>query len=354
MRCPHCATENPTPFGYCSGCQKPLSVVEGVAPPPPPAQPKTMSLWSWLGLAAVVALAVTAAFVRPVEEGTPAFQTGYRIGGLLASLGIPALIAYVIAGRKKARKPNLFALIFGVVCILFLAANFAGEMNFESADQRISRLMREAAGLQRIRQAMFPRDRRWDDGVRDVFRDLLRQNKDYMEAYSKIDQSQVGKINQPESFVDARLAAPALKQLHAAYDLEAAQEIRVKEILGKLRTAMESGVSSASEREAVEKGFEQGMAKQMPKRRRVVEAEKQWVDAVDSEYAYAQQHEKDFQLIQGHLGIPVAAVREEFNARVRQQEARRKELLEAKKEFDQFQSQTLQKVGMSAKDAGMQ
>ena len=109
---------------------------------------------------------------------------------------------------------------------------------------------------------------------------------------------------------------------------------------------------SSSERKDVEKGFEQGLAAQMPMRRRVVEAERQWVDSVDSEYAYAQQHERDFVLLQGHVGITNATVREEFNARVREQEARRKEVLEAKKDFDQSQSQTLQKLGLTPKDVG--
>jgi hypothetical protein len=307
-----------------------------------------------LSILAAIAVAVVAAMVRPVDPGTQSFQDGERIGGFIASLVFPALIAYVIAGRKKTRKPNRFALIFCLLCVLFLAADFGRGMNFESDDQRISRLMREAGGLQPIHQSMFPRNRRWDDSVREVFRELLRQNKEYSEAVRKLDQSQVGKINSPESFADPRVAEPALQQLHAAYDLDAAQEIRVKEILEKLRAAMESGFSSASEREAVDRGFEQGMAKQMPKRRRLVEAEKQWLDAVDSEYACARQHEPDFVLRQDHLSIAGTAVREEFNTRVREQEARRKELLDAKKEFDQFQSQTLQKTGLSAKDAGAQ
>jgi hypothetical protein len=306
-----------------------------------------------LGILVVVALAVVAAFIRPVEEGTPGFQAGYRIGGLSASLLIPGVIAYAIAGRKKARNPNLLALVFCVSCVLLLVTSFAGALNSESADQRISRLMREAAGLQPVRQSMFPSDRRWDDGVREILRDLMRQNKDYHEAYSKIDQNQISKINTPESFADSRVAAPALQQLHASYDLDVQNEARVKGAVEKLRIAMESGVSS-SEREAVERGLAQGLAAQMPKRRRLVEAERQWLDAVDSEYTYAQQHEKDFRFSQGHLGVAEAAVREEFNARVREQEARRKELLNAKKEFEQYQAQTLQKMGLSAKDAGVQ
>ena len=354
MRCPYCALENPTPFGYCSGCQRPLSVVEGVAPPPPPAQPKTISLWAVLSILAAGGGGVGAAMVRQVDAGAQSFQDGERIGGFMASLIFPGLIAYVIAGRKKTRKPNQFALTFCLLCVLFLAADFARGMNFESDDQRVSRLMREAAGLQPIHQSMFPRNRRWDDGVRQVFRELLRQNKEYSDALRKLNQSQVNKINSPESFADPRVAEPALKQLHAAYDLDAAQEIRVKEILEKLRATMESGSSSGSERDAVDKGFERGMAKQMPKRRRLVEAEKQWLHAVDSEYACAGEHEPDFIPLQGHLSIAGTAVREEFNARVREQEARRKELLDAKKEFDQFQSQTLQKTGLSPKDAGAQ
>jgi hypothetical protein len=375
MLCPQCGTENATPFGYCTSCGKPLSTVEsaippapahsagavagaapGTAPSPVVAEPKPMNRLALLAMFVVLALIVFLGSMLPTGEENQARALGFRIGRTFASLLLPFLIAYVFAGRKSARKPNQFALIFCGLAILLMGSYAVSSgvfgSSFESPDQHVGRLMREAAGLQPVRESLFPGRRRLDDALRDQFRALVRQNNDYTETVNKIDVSQVKYLNSPESFADPDSAAGALKQLHALCDADADQEAKVKVILDNLRHALETSASSPSERDTLLRGFDSGLDPQRAKRQAVVAAEKGWMDAVDDEYAYAAQNAGKLSLNQGHLVINDPEVRETFNTKIRFQESQRNAFLAAQKEFNEFQAQSLQKLGVNPKDIG--
>src|SRR5215467_373959 len=169
MLCPHCGAENPTPFGYCSSCTKPLSTVHSSTPPPPgpgafvsagaapgrapePVAAKTMNLFVMLAMFVVIGLVVFLGFTLPTGETNQTRADGFRIGRTFAALFFPFLLAYVIAGRKSTRNPNRFAAIFCGLALLFMGGNVISsgsfDLGFESPDQHVGRLMREAAGLQ--------------------------------------------------------------------------------------------------------------------------------------------------------------------------------------------------------------
>jgi hypothetical protein len=314
-----------------------------------------MSIVAMLAMAAVVCIIVFLGVILPAEGTSEAMQGGFRIGRTFAGLFLPGLIAYAIAGRKKARKPNQFALVFCIAGLALNGVNAVSSLNetsWETPDQHIGRLMREAAGLQPVRNSIFPGERRTDDIFRNEFRALVQTNRQYSETVSKMDVSEIKNINTAESFADPAVAAGGLRQLHALFDVDSAQEAKVNEIMGNLRRALESTARSASEREGLLKGFDKGIAEQLSKRTSLVAAEKAWMDAVDEEYTYANQHASNFRVQNGHLVIPDASIREAFNSRMDAQEARRNEFLKAQKEFQQFQAQTLGKMGVKPQDVG--
>ncbi len=304
-----------------------------------------------------VFLAFLFAFDRPVESSTGSYAIGYRVGTFIGALLLPTLIAYVVAGRRKARNPNRFAFLFLLVGIPILALNWLGTLTAsarETPEQHVGRLMREAAELQPIGNEGSSSEGDFDDAMRKQFRRLIDRNREYAAAVERLDLSEVNKINSPESFADPGLASTSLKQLRASYDLDAEQEEKVKEILEDLRRAVASSTSSAWVRERMLKGFDQNVASKMPQRRQLIAAEKAWVDAVDDEYDYANQHRKEIRLVNDHLVIQDATLRDEFNAKVQDQEARRKEFLQAKEEFTQGQARDLQKFGLDPKKLGTQ
>ena len=66
-----------------------------------------------------IIVGVLLAVVKALVWSKGAF-TSEVFGYALAGAVIPGAIAYAIAGRKKARNPNRFALLFLLLCILFL------------------------------------------------------------------------------------------------------------------------------------------------------------------------------------------------------------------------------------------
>jgi hypothetical protein len=244
--------------------------------------------------------------------------------------------------------------VVAIIVAALVVALFAFGMlarSFETPQQRVARLMREASGTQPVHQAWMPSQRRLDDAMREQFRKLIQTNRDYTEQVKKADISEVKRINSPESFADPDYAAPGLLQLHALYDIDAGQEQKVKEIMDNLRHILENE-TSGSDREAALAGFDSAVASQQSTRQQAVASEKGWVDAVDEEYAYAAQNHFLFQLRNGHLLISDNGARDQFNTLVRAQEEKRKAFLQAQDQFRKFQQQQLQKLGVAPKDVG--
>lgn len=393
MFCPACGAQNPDNAGSCSACAKPLpSAAINVAPPPPPPPPlvdspaaaapaparvypplstvsvasgyppapsipqppKTMSVFGMIAIGAAILLAVVYAVAAPVPPlPNEAQALGYRFGTILGALGLPFLIAYPIAGRRKARNPNLFAGLFCGIALFILLANAMGNpgvLQPESSEQKAARLMREAAGTQPVRHSIFG-ENKTDTKLRNLFKDILALNKEYQEAESKLDISEVKNLSTPESFADPDSVAGALRQLHAAYDVDAHQEERMGEVLENFKHGLDD--LPASERQEMLDGFNQGLGRATPTRQRAISSEKAWIDSLDDIYGYAQSHHADFTIANGRVGINDDQVREEFNTRVHTMNARRTEFLQAKHDLDELQSQNLQKIGLSPQQVGL-
>jgi hypothetical protein len=323
----------------------------GLAPAAPP-QPRTMSLPAKIFLSVVFLLAVLLGVFKPVEPGNPSFEVGEHFGALFVMLGIPLLVAWLAAGRKKVRHPNRFVLIFCLISGFFVLANSVTLLNFEQPEARFARLMREAAGVQPESHRGFGRQRRFDDQVRDQYRKLLQQNREYTEAVKQIDISGVKDLNSAASFAAPEASQNGLAQLHALYDTDAAQEQKVRVIMADLRHVLESNASSPAERDAMLKGFDNGLSAQIAKRQEALDAEKAWVDAEDDVHACAAAHRDALAVVNGHLVISDEAVRSEFNTKIDAQEEKRKAFLKSQTQFSQSQADSLKKMGLSDKDLG--
>jgi hypothetical protein len=309
-----------------------------------------------IGIAAVILAAVLYAFAAPLPAlPNEAQAVGYRLGRLFAIVILPFLVAYPVAGRRKARNPNLFAGVYCGIGLFILLANAAASLpassfHPETADEKVARLMREAAGLQPVRKPIFG-EGKTDTKLRDLFQQIIVLNKDYQAAVSKVDMSAIGKLNTSESFADPESAAYGLTQLHAAYDLDVQQEQHMREMLENFQRGFND--LSTSDRESMLKSFSEGLGKVMPTRQRAVATEKTWVDAMDAVYSYAQANHSQFQMSGDRLLIADEQVRQEFNDRIHAMNDRRKEFLQAKSDFDRLQGQTLHKTGITRDQTGL-
>ena len=156
MFCPSCGSQNSDTAQTCIQCALPMvyqsAPQQQTSPAPPPPMPagpatsasvsaaapapaqaypplapqepeKTMSIFGRIGIVLVSILAIGFAFGAPVPSLPNESQAvGFRVGRLLAAILIPFLIAYLVAGRKKARNPNLFAGLFCGIGIFLLLA----------------------------------------------------------------------------------------------------------------------------------------------------------------------------------------------------------------------------------------
>ncbi len=316
-----------------------------------PPQPRTMSITARVFLVLCVLAGLAVGILKPAEPANPAEMFGEHLGALIFLLGFPALIAFIFAGRRKVRHPNRFVLIFCAISGFFTLANAAPMFRFETSEARFSRLMREAAGLQRVEHKGFPRQQRFDNEVRQQYRILLQQNRDYTEAVRKLDVSKMKLLSQTESFVVPETAREGLDQLHAAYNLDMSEAQKLSDVMTSIRHLLETDASSA-EREAVLRGFDSTYAVQISTRQQTLAAEKAWVDAVDDSHAYAKAHNASIQIRDGHLVVLNSVVLSELNIKIRTQNAQREAFLKLNHELEESQAAALKKAGLSRKDVG--
>lgn len=301
MFCPNCGKENANTFGYCNSCGRPLTPIPGTVPGAVPAP------------------------------------------GYAQPMGAP----------KKTNAALIAVIVIVVAGVIGGAAFVVTHMDRETPQQRIGRLMREASGVQPIKKAFFSRDQQFDDTFREQYKNLIQANRDYMDAVKHADMSATRQLGTPESFADPTSFADGLKELHALYDLDMGQERKVREIVANIRQAIETGNWSASDREGMMKGFEQGLAEPLAKRQRVVSAEQAWIQSIDDVYDYATSNHSVFVLNNGQIAITDDQVLNGFNSKVRTMNARRNEFMQAKRDFDQWQAQLFQKMGVTSKDVGI-
>jgi hypothetical protein len=356
MLCPHCQTENPTAFGYCQNCRKPLTSVD-VPPPPPIARPSpSLSILALLAVAVVLLATVALGFLLPVsEKGDATFQTAYRVGRTGAPLLITFLIAYVVGGRKSSRHPNRFALTFCLIGGFFLLTSLLGSgvfaTAFEPPEQRFARLMREAAGTEPIHESWLPSRRRWDDAVRDQYRDLLTQNREYEAAQQKLtaDAKDIH-LNSAASFADPEIGGRCMKYVGDLYALDISHEDQVHTTMAHLREAIALGARNQAERDEILKGYDNKLTSDMARRSEVLAKEKVWNDAVQEEYKYAADHASNFRLVNDQLVVADQAIREQFNSLLEEQRRRRLDFVDTQKTFTKHQSESLEKLGLKTKD----
>jgi hypothetical protein len=83
-------------------------------------QAPSFGVMAYVGIIVGICLAIVKTFVW--SKGVYTSEVfGYALAGAL----IPGAIAYAIAGRKKVRNPNRFAIWFVSLCIFFLLLELA-------------------------------------------------------------------------------------------------------------------------------------------------------------------------------------------------------------------------------------
>lgn len=264
------------------------------------------------------------------------------------------LFAETLKSQQKRRAIPIAVIAVAIVMVasshLFIRSiDFDGQL-----EPRIHRLMREAAGVQPVQNSIFPSERRFDNIVRQQYSNLIRGNREYLQAVKNADRSAIKQLTMPSSFVDSASAREGLKQLHALYDLDMAHDHELRELIGSIRRTLEADISSPKQRDVFDNGFDKGIVQSMAKYQRAIAAEQAWIQAVDDAYGYAERNHPAFLMNSGRqLVITNNRLRTEFNSRIQTMNARRNEFMQAKAEVDQWRAEQMKKTGLTAQEIGL-
>ena len=362
MFCIFCGNENVGAFGHCNYCGSPLTPLAEARKQETAAQETRLSETPLQELH-THETPMPEAHVQeaPGQETKPAISPSPQVAAPQSvserkkpavSATRPIAAAHQNTSGRKKRNPAL------IIILVIVLAGVAGAVAFmtvnrESAEQRMARLMREAAGLQPVKQAFFASDRQFDDTFREQFRSIFRVNREFITLESKVNTSEIDKIGSPESFTDPDYAAEGLRQLHASVIFHREFEQKLQDIADNLRHTIASTNWFASHKAEALAGFEHGFARSLQKRQHVLNAEQAYVEAADDIYDYSYAHYTAFQVENGELTVADDSVLNDFNSKIKQYNARHDDLLQAQEEFTRFQSDMLNKMGMSSKDVGL-
>jgi hypothetical protein len=240
----------------------------------------------------------------------------------------------------------------GILCLVMLLLSAAGPVVAQGngiLEEHINRLVKEAIGVQPIRNSGSPSQNAFDRAFRLQYRALIQANRDYEGALKQIDSNVIRQLGTPQSLATPANAAPGLRQMHLGYTLEVQHEQRVQEIYAGLKRIFETADWAAPRRQQLVELFESMTVVPSLERQRCISAEKAWIDSMDDLYRYTSEHSTDVHLVEGAITIDDTTIQRDFNAKIISTEAHRRVFLKAKQEYAGMQAQAFRALAVDRK-----
>jgi hypothetical protein len=305
---------------------------------------KPLSIPAVLGIAFGVGLSILKALIW-----SSGVLNGETLGYATASIIIPGLIAYAIAGRGRVRNPNRFALIFCALSFVFLLLDLAN--HHESSKDRVSRLAKEAAGTKPVDNAGSSEI---DRLTRDMLREImdLRKSHDATAAKFKDDLGQLYSANSFSSAANMKRSVDAVRGTLSA-DQEFSSQFQVwKE---KLKQDTDHSSLSDLEKRDFMKGIDEkmGNSKILTLHSQIVEAEAKWVDSAVGLYTLAIANQGKIAADGSRIVINDENVRAKFNRELEDSKQLRADMRSLNSQMARLQRERMQQIGLTRKDIGV-
>lgn len=304
------------------------------------AKPKHFGVLAFLAIAVGVLLAFYRAWIWCNGLFT-AEAAGYAMGGLL----LPALIAYAIAGRKKARNPNLFALSFCALCVFSLLLEISNRPL--GLKERMAGLMKEAAGTKARDAAESPIDAL----ARKMFEDILQQRKSYEVEVAKF-KDDMAHIYTAESYSSKPSMQRSIKSMQAVLALDQQYTRQLQVLPQHMKELADRSSLSEEDKQGFMKGVNETMAnsKLLSVRDQAIEAEARWVDATVTLYNLASANVAKIHVKNSKILIDDEKLRTEFNKDLEKSQDLRKSIDTLNAQVNQLQQEALQQSGLTKQD----
>ena len=316
-----------------------------VAPLPPPLSPAKRALVAFLVLLGI-ALSVAKALLwsRGVWS---AEVSGYAISAIL----IPLVISYLIAGRKKNRKPVLFGLIFAGIAFAFCLMELSSlrkDPNVEVAD-----IVREASGT-KLSHGGGAFESRQDKLLREVMTELLDNAKAYREKAHDA-QAELHALYTAESFSSPEAMGRTRDSVQKITTLDHEFVLQLKQWPAHVREQTAESSLSESEKQAFLKGFDESFSNSeiMALRSQEDQIESQWCKDTLALYDFARSHAVRIHVKDASILIDEDTLRTQFNDLLKQSRERRQKMVDTNVQLDKLQQASLQKFGLTKKDVGI-
>lgn len=230
---------------------------------------------------------------------------------------------------------------------LFLVASVrANGQAAESPEGHLNRLVREAAGNRPIQNIGSASQIAFDSAFRAQYRRLIEVNRSYARAQSKIHADGIRQLSTPESLANPDGASANLRQLHLAYEIDVAHERESAEAYSGFRRVFEKAEWAGPYRNKFLETFDKTTSLPIAQRRRIITAEKEWINSLDDLYKFASYHKNTFSVAGGALLVSDPIVKQDLNNRIIAETGNRLAFIKAKREYSQMQERVLRALAV--------
>jgi hypothetical protein len=320
------------------------STPEPVPPPPPPLSPAKRALVAFLMLVGI-ALAVLQALLwsRGVWN---AEVFGYAIGTILMS----TVVAYLIAGRRKNRKPVSFGLVF--VGILFVMCLLELSNRPEDLNGKVADIVREASGTKPIDRSGAP-DSPQDKLLREVMTEFLDKVKAYREKAHEL-RAGLQTLYTPESFSGPEAMTHTRDSVQKGTTLDHEFALQFEQWPARVEEQVAQSALSESDKQSFLKGFHESFSNSeiVTLRTQGDQIEVQWCEDTLALYDFARSKAARIHVKDAHILVDDENVRTRFNDLLHQSREQHRRMTETNAQLAKLQQDGLKKFGLTRKDAG--
>jgi hypothetical protein len=313
-------------------------------PPSPPLSPAKRALVAFLILLGI-ALSVLKALLWSRGVWT-AEAFGYAIGAILMS----TFVAYLIAGRRKNRKPVLFGVIF--VVILFVLCLMELSNRPEDLNGKVADIVREASGTKPIDRSGAPESPQ-DKLLREVMTDFLDKAKAYREKAHELGAG-LQTLYTPESFSSPQAMSHIRDSVQNITTLDHEFALQFEQWPARVQEQVAQSALSESDKQSFLKGFHETLSNSdiVTLRTQGDQIEVQWCEDTLALYDFARSQAGRIHVKDAHILVDDENVRTRFNDLLHQSREQHRRMTDTNTQLAKLQQDGLKKFGLTRKDAG--